>query len=92
MNRPSTYACNETVFISIVQITAVQFLESIYIYFLIHRTDLSNVPYLKLCINEAMRLYSPVPIICRSSDKHYDLQGRTLPPGKTKLLLLKTIS
>lgn len=43
--------------------------------------DLHNVPYLKLCINEAMRLYSPVPIICRSSDKSYDLQGRTVPQG-----------
>jgi len=43
--------------------------------------DLYNVPYLKLCINEAMRLYSPVPIICRSSDKNYDLQGRTFPKG-----------
>ncbi|KAJ7374839.1 Cytochrome P450 4B1 [Desmophyllum pertusum] len=43
-------------------------------------TDLCNVPYLKLCMNEAMRLYSPVPIICRSSDKEYDLQGRTFPP------------
>lgn len=43
--------------------------------------DLCNLPYLKLCINEAMRLYSPVPIICRSSDKSYDLQGRKLPKG-----------
>lgn len=46
------------------------------------RNDLCNLPYLKLCINEAMRLYSPVPIICRSSDKSYDLQGRKLPKGK----------
>ncbi|KAL9974260.1 hypothetical protein ACROYT_G011277 [Oculina patagonica] len=44
-------------------------------------TDLGNVPYLKLCINEAMRLYSPVPIICRTSDKSYNLQERTVPPG-----------
>ena len=29
-----------------------------------------------------MRLYSPVPIICRSSDKNYDLQGRTFPKGE----------
>ena len=40
------------------------------------------MPYLKLCMNEAMRLYSPVPIICRTSDKDYDLQERTVPPGK----------
>ncbi|XP_073233148.1 cytochrome P450 4A10-like [Porites lutea] len=43
--------------------------------------DLQNAPYLKLCINEAMRLYSPVPIICRSSDKSYNVQGRTVPKG-----------
>lgn len=47
----------------------------------LQRADLCNVPYLKLCINESMRLYSPVPIICRLSDKEYEIQGRTLPSG-----------
>lgn len=28
-----------------------------------------------------MRLYTPVPIICRLSDKEYEIQGRTLPSG-----------
>lgn len=43
--------------------------------------DLCNLSYLKLCINESMRLYSPVPIICRRSDKEYDLQGKKFPKG-----------
>lgn len=55
---------------------------SFFFFFFSLRNDLCNLPYLKLCINEAMRLYSPVPIICRSSDKSYDLQGRKLPKGK----------
>lgn len=41
--------------------------------------DLGNLPYLKLCINESMRLYSPVPIICRRADEKYDLQGKKFP-------------
>lgn len=56
--------------------------------FSLRRNDLYNTPYLKLCIQEAMRLYSPVPIICRSSDKSYDLQGRTFPKGKPESLSL----
>ena len=56
--------------------------------FSLRRNDLYNIPYLKLCIQEAMRLYSPVPIICRSSDKSYDLQGRTFPKGKPESLSL----
>lgn len=58
------------------------FLSFLFFFFFSRRNDLCNLPYLKLCINEAMRLYSPVPIICRSSDKSYDLQGRKLPKGK----------
>ena len=46
-----------------------------------HRNDLGNLPYLKLCINESMRLYSPVPIICRRADEEYDLQGKKFPKG-----------
>lgn len=47
----------------------------------LQRGNLCNVPHLKLCIHESMRLYSPVPIICRLSDKEYEIQGRTLPSG-----------
>ena len=56
--------------------------------FSLRRNDLYNIPYLKLCIQESMRLYSPVPIICRSSDKNYDLQGRTFPKGKPENMSL----
>ena len=47
----------------------------------IHREDLSKIPYLTMCLKEAMRLHSPVPIIGRETTREFELDGVTIPPG-----------
>ena len=44
------------------------------------RDDLNHMPYLTLCIKEAMRLYSPVPQIARMLTKPTEIEGVELLP------------
>lgn len=46
-----------------------------------HREDLSHLPYLSMCIKEALRLHSPVPFIQRQLTQDTDLDGFLAPKG-----------
>ncbi|XP_021365497.1 cytochrome P450 4F5-like [Mizuhopecten yessoensis] len=43
--------------------------------------DMPKLEYLTMCINEGMRLYTPVPIIHRQSTKEFTIDGKKFPPG-----------
>ncbi|PVD31381.1 hypothetical protein C0Q70_06793 [Pomacea canaliculata] len=43
--------------------------------------DLSHLPYLSMCIKEALRLHSPVPFIQRQLTQDTDLDGFLAPKG-----------
>ena len=45
------------------------------------RDDFGRLPYLTMCIKEAMRLHSPVPVIGREVDTEFEIEGVTLPVG-----------
>lgn len=43
--------------------------------------DMSNLPYLTMCIKESLRMYPPVPNISRELSKPMMFMDRELPPG-----------
>ncbi|XP_025090186.1 phylloquinone omega-hydroxylase CYP4F2-like [Pomacea canaliculata] len=43
--------------------------------------DLSHLPYLSMCIKEALRLHSPVPSILRELTQDTDIDGHIAPKG-----------
>ena len=45
------------------------------------REDLDAFRYMYLCIKEGMRMFAPVPVIARSLDKTYNIDGRDVPEG-----------
>ena len=47
---------------------------------------MSHLPYLTLCIKEALRLYSPVPQITRMLTKPTEIEGVELLPDTTVIL------
>ena len=48
---------------------------------LIFRDDFGKMPYLTMCIKEAMRLHSPVPFIQRQLTQDTIIDGHTAPVG-----------
>lgn len=45
------------------------------------RDDLPSMPYLTMCIKEALRLHSPVPFIQRELTQDTDIDGHIAPAG-----------
>nr|KAG5713252.1 hypothetical protein BaRGS_007779 [Batillaria attramentaria] len=43
--------------------------------------DLSRLPYLTMCIKEALRLHSPVPFIQRELTQEMEIDGHVVPAG-----------
>ncbi|KAI6184265.1 hypothetical protein M3Y97_00577600 [Aphelenchoides bicaudatus] len=48
--------------------------------------DLKNLPYLEQCIKESHRLFSPVPLMFRKTEKDFECVGKTIPKNTTLLI------
>ena len=46
------------------------------------RKQLGKLKYLLMCIKETTRIFSPVPMIARTLDKTYEIDGHLVPEGK----------
>ena len=45
------------------------------------RKHLSKLKYMLMCIKESCRVFAPVPMISRSLDKTYEIDGHLVPEG-----------
>lgn len=43
--------------------------------------DINKLNYLTQCMKESMRLFAPVPMVSRSLEKTYEIDGRQVPEG-----------
>ena len=46
-----------------------------------HRKQLGKLKYLLMCIKESCRLFAPVPMISRTLDRTYEIDGHLVPEG-----------
>lgn len=46
------------------------------------RKQLGQLKYLHMCIKESSRIFTPVPMISRTLDKTYEIDGHQVPEGK----------
>lgn len=53
--------------------------------------DLSSLPYLTMCIKEALRLHSPVPFIQRQLTKDTEIDGNIAPAGTVISIVIYNI-
>ncbi|KAK3747034.1 hypothetical protein QZH41_017807, partial [Actinostola sp. cb2023] len=51
------------------------------LYNITHMEGIASLPYLDRCLKESMRLYSPVPVIARTLDETYIIDGKEVPEG-----------
>ena len=51
------------------------------------REDLNSMPYLTMCIKEALRMYSPVPAMSRALTKPMELEGVELLPDTAVIMM-----
>lgn len=49
--------------------------------------DLPNLPYLKMVLDETLRLYSPVPMVARDATKDDVIDGHRIPKGALVVVL-----
>ena len=45
------------------------------------RKQLGKLKYLLMCIKESTRIFAPVPMISRTLDKTYEIDGHLVPEG-----------
>ena len=57
----------------------------------IEPADISNMPYLSACIKEAMRLHTPVPLVCRVAKQATEIGGYKIPAGQAIWSLLLAV-
>ena len=55
------------------------------------RKQLGKLTYLHMCIKETTRIFAPVPMISRSLDKTYEIDGHHVPEGKYTEQLWKSM-
>ncbi|MDU8927369.1 cytochrome P450 [Alisedimentitalea sp. MJ-SS2] len=48
--------------------------------------DLDNLPFIRMIVDEALRLYPPAGIISRTAQEHDELCGREVLPGDTVMI------
>ena len=59
--------------------------------YLFLRSDLGQLPYLTMCIKEAMRLHTPVPFISRELTAETEIDGFKLQPRTMTDILIYNI-
>ncbi|EDO47297.1 predicted protein, partial [Nematostella vectensis] len=55
------------------------------------RDDINNMNYLSMCMKESMRLFSPVPVIGRTLDEEYVIDGKRVPEGTFVLVCIYAV-